>query len=136
MERRAGRIAPDNPASEFYDVVTETPPTRTDLRLLTRVQFRDANTGQRECFASITLLGPRNARIESARPLEKGCRVTLLVVFPGQRQYASRHVQLHYIVCGAHDEDNLHYDLEAIEMDGEARERIAHFLNRNTNGES
>ena len=117
-------------------MVTETPPTRTDLRLLTRVQFRDANTGQRECFASITLLGPRSARIESARELEKGCRVTLHVVFPGQRQYASRHAQLQYIVCGAHDEDNLHYDLEAIDMDGEARERIALFLNRSANGES
>ena len=111
-------------------------PTRTDLRLLTRVHFRDATTGQRECFASIIEMGPRTARIESARELEKGSRVTLHVVFPGQRQYASRHVQLHYLVCGTHDEDNLHYDLEAIEMAGEARERLALFLNRNPNGES
>ena len=111
-------------------------PTRTDLRLLTRVQFRDGNAGSRECFASITLLGPRTARIESARELEKGWRVTLHVVFPGQRQYANRHVQLQYIVSGAHDELNLHYDLEAIELDGESRERLVQFLSRNSNGES
>ena len=110
-------------------------PTRTDLRLLTRVQFRDENAGARECFASITLLGPRRARIESARELEKGWRVTLQVVFPGQRQYANRHVPLNYIVSGAHDELNLHYDLEAIEMDSESRERLALFLNRRANGE-
>jgi hypothetical protein len=115
----------------------ESPPTLTDLRLLTRVHFRNGNAGrQRECFASIVELGPRTARIESARALEKGSRVTLQVVFPGQRQYASRHVQLHYIVCGAFDELNLHYDLEAIEMNGESRERLALFLNRRANGES
>lgn len=111
-------------------------PTRTDLRVLTRVQFRDPGGTDRECFASITLLGPRSARIESARALEKGCRVALQVVFPGQRQYANRQVQLHYVVCGMHDEMNLHYDLEAIEIDGESRERLAQYLNRNANGES
>ena len=115
---------------------TESAPTRTDLRLLTRVHFRDATAGQRECFASITQLGPRAARIEAARPLEKGSRVTLQVVFPGQRQYANRHVQLHYVVCDAYDEENLHYDLEAIEMDGESRERLTLFLNRNPSEES
>jgi hypothetical protein len=118
------------------DVEFESPPTLTDLRLLTRVHFRDGNAGQRECFASIVELGPRTARIESARALEKGSRVTLQVVFPGQRQYASRHVQLHYLVCGAFDELNLQYDLEAIEMNGESRERLALFLNRGANGES
>jgi hypothetical protein len=117
-------------------VETESAPTRTDLRVLTRVHFRDGAAGARECFASIIELGPRTARIESARPLEKGCRVTLQVVFPGQRQYANRHVQLHYVVCGAYDEENLHYDLEAIELDGEARERLTLFLNRSTNGVS
>jgi len=122
--------------SRDCDVEIESPPTLTDLRLLTRVQFRDATTGQRECFASIIELGPRSARIESARPLEKGCRVTLQLVFPGQRQYASRHVLLNYVVCGAHDEENLHYDPEATEMGGESRERLALFLNRNPNGES
>ena len=104
--------------------------------MLTRVRFHLADGTDRECFASIIELSPRSARIESARPLEKGCRVTLQVVFPGQRQYASRHVQLNYIVCGAHDEMNLHYDLEAIEMDGESRERLTLFLNHSANGES
>ena len=101
-------------------------PTRTDLRLLTRVQFRDAERGERECFASIIELGPRSGRIESARPLEKGDRRDpRRSVFPGQRQYANRHVQLNYVVRGPHDEPNLHYDLEATEMDGESRERLA-----------
>jgi hypothetical protein len=117
-------------------VEIDTAPTRTDLRLLTRVQVRDAEQGQRECFASIIELGPRRARIESARPLEKGSSVTLQVVFPGQREYANRHVQLHYRVSGTRDEMNLHYDLAAIEMDGESRERLALFLNRNPNRES
>ena len=114
----------------FATLEIDSPPTRTDLRVLTRVRFREPGGDDRECFASIIELGPRRARIEAARPLEKGCRVTLHVVFPGQRQYANRHVQLHYVVCGTHDEMNLHYDLEATEMDGESRERLAHFLNR------
>lgn len=113
----------------------DSPPTRHDLRVLARVRFPDPLGKERECFASITDLGPRSARVESARPLEKGWRVTLQVVFPGQRQYANRYVFLHYLVAGTHDEQNLHYDLEAIEMDGESRERLTHFLNRGTNGD-
>jgi len=132
MRWHPGQAAP----AQVVDVETEPAPTRTDLRLLTRVHFRDAEQGRRECFASIIELGPRSARIESARALEKGCRVTLQLVFPGQRQYASRHVLLNYVVCGAHDVANLHYDLEAIEMGGESRERLALFLNRNPNRES
>jgi hypothetical protein len=111
-------------------------PIRTDLRLLTRVRFREPGGRDRACFASVTDLGPRSARIESARALEKGCRVTLQVVFPGQRQYSNRHVDLHYVVAGAHDEDNLHYELEVIEMDEESRERLALFLNRSPSQES
>ena len=109
-------------------------PIRTDLRLLTRVQFRDASGAIRECLASIIELGPRTGRIESARPLEKGCRVTLHVVFPGQREYANRHVQLSYVVRGPHDEPNLLYDLDAIEMDRETRERLSLYLRRNPRG--
>jgi len=115
-------------------VDTVTPPIRTDLRLLTRVHFRDAEGENRECFASIIELGPRTGRIESARPLEKGCRLRLQVVFPGQREYPNRHVQLHYVVRGAHDEENLLYDLDAAEMDRETRERLSLFLNRDPNG--
>lgn len=117
-------------------MVTESIPTRTDLRLLTRVRFRDTDGSDRECFASIIELGARTARIESARPLEKGCGVTLQVVFPGQRQYANRHVQMSYFVSGAHDELNLHYDLEAAEMDAETRERLALYLSRDPHGET
>jgi len=135
MESYPGRYA-SRCRLGFRDVEIDSPPTRTDLRVLTRVRFRNPDGTERECFASIIELSARSARIESARPLEKGCHLTLQVVFPGQRQYASRHVLLKYIVCGAHDESNLHYDLEAIEMDGESRERIAQFLNRNPNGES
>jgi hypothetical protein len=118
-------------ATGFRDVEFDSPPTRTNLRMLTRVRFREADGKDRECFASIIELGWRSARIESARALDKGCRVTLVVVFPGQRQYANRHVLLNYLVSGTHDEMNLHYDLEAIEMDAESRERLAHYLNRN-----
>jgi len=102
--------------------------------MLTRVRFPLADGSERECFASIIELSARTARIESARPLDKGSRVTLQVVFPGQRQYANRHVQLHYIVSGVHDEMNLHYDLEAIEIDGESRERLVLFLSHGENG--
>ena len=110
------------------------PPVRTELRLLTRVQFRDAEGQDRECLASIVELGPRGGRIESARPLEKGCHLELRVVFPGQREYASRHVKLNYVVRRAYDEENLRYDLDALEMDEEARERLAIFLCRAPNG--
>ena len=123
-------------ATRVATLEIESAPSRTDLRLLTRVRFRERGGRDRACFASVTDLGPRSARIESARELEKGCRVTLQIVFPGQRQYANRQVDLHYVVAGAHDEHNLHYDLEAIEMDGESRERLALFLNRSPNQES
>ena len=83
---------------------------------------------------SIVELGPRTGRIESARPLEKGCRLELRVVFPGQREYAKRHVRLHYVVREAYDEENLRYELDAIEMDPEARERLAAFLCRDPKG--
>jgi hypothetical protein len=52
------------------------------------------------------------------------------VVFPGQRGYASRHVHLSYVVRGPHDAPDLHYDLESTEADGEARERLALYLQR------
>ena len=106
----------------------EASPTRTELRLLTRVHFRDAEGESRECFASILELGPQTGRIESARPLETGCAVRLQVVFPGQRQYENRHVELCYVVRGPHDEPNLHYDLDATVMDGETRERLSLYL--------
>ena len=115
---------------------TEPSTTRTNLRLLTRVHFRDAQGADRECFANIIELGLHTGRIEAARPLDKGCRVTLQVVFPGQRQYENRHVKLHYLVCGAYDDENLQYDLEAIEMESESRERLALFLNRDPGGGS
>jgi hypothetical protein len=116
--------------------VNASPPVRTDLRLLTRVHFRDAAGCDRECLASILELGPRSGRIESARPLEKGCLLELRVAFPGQRQYANRHVQLRYFVRGPHDEPNLHYDLDAADMDGETRERLALFLSRDSSRET
>jgi hypothetical protein len=116
-------------------VKKEAAPTRTELRLLTRVHFRDAEGESRECFASILELGPQSGRIESARPLETGCELRLQVVFPGQRQYANRHVELSYVVRRAHDEPNLHYDLDAINMDGETRERLALYLRREPSAE-
>jgi hypothetical protein len=110
--------------------VNASAPVRTGLRLLARVHFRDATDCERESLASILELGPRGARIESARQLEKGCLLELRVVFPGQRKYASRHVKLRYVVRGPHDEPNLHYDLDAADMDGETRERLALYLSR------
>src|SRR5258706_15502881 len=114
----------------------ESAPIRTDLRLLTRVSYHDAGGESRECFASILELGPNRARIESARPLETGCALRLQVVFPGQRQYASRHVQLRFVISGAHDELNLHYNLQAADMDQETRERLALYLSRDPEPES
>ena len=105
-------------------------PTRSDLRLLARVHYRDGSGDVCECFASILELGPRGGRIESARPLERGSQLKLQVVFPGQRGYASRHVHLNYVVRGPHDEPNLHYDLDATEADDEALERLALYLQR------
>ena len=112
------------------------PPVRSDLRLLTRVHFRDATGCERECLASILELGPRTGRIESARPLAKGCLLELRVVFPGQRQYPNHPVHLRYVVRGPHDEPNLHYDLDAADMDVETRERLALYLSRDPSQES
>src|SRR2546428_9148385 len=106
------RYPPTSPPVE-----PEADPTRTDLHLLTRVRFRDADGEEREFFASIIALGPCSGRIHSGRSLETGCHVQLQVVFPRQRQYASRQVQLNYVVRGPHDEPNLLYDLDATEMD-------------------
>ena len=111
-------------------VKTEPLPTRSDLRLLARVHYRDRAGDDCECFASILELAPREARIESARPLESGSRLRLQVVFPGQRGYASRHVHLNYVVRGPHDEPHLHYDLDSTEVDAEALERLALYLRR------
>jgi len=111
-------------------------PTRSDLRLLARVHYRDGAGEACECFASILELGPSRGRIESARPLEPGSPLRLQVVFPGQRGYANRHVHLNYVVRGQHDEPNLHYDLDSTEGDSEALERLALYLRRAPRGES
>jgi hypothetical protein len=111
-------------------VEQEADPIRTELHLLTRVRCRDANGEDREFFASIIALGPRSARIESGRSLEKGSAVELHLVFPRQREYASRQVRLSYVVRGPHDEPNLVYDLDAAAMDDEARERLSRYLRR------
>jgi hypothetical protein len=111
-------------------VETEADPTRTDLRLLARVRVRNAEGEPSEFFASIVQLGPRGGRIESGRPLQAGCPLELHVVFPRQRQYTNRHVQLNYVVRGPHDEPNLLYDIDAAEMDRETRERISLYLRR------
>jgi hypothetical protein len=103
---------------------------RTDLHLLARVRFRNADGEEREFFASIIELGPRSGRIESGRALEKGSPIQLHVVFPRQREYANRHVQLNYVVRGPHDEPNLIYDIDATEMDRETRERLSRYLRR------
>jgi hypothetical protein len=100
------------------------------LRLLTRVYYRDPQGDLRECLACVIALGSRAARVESARPLDKGVAVSLLVVFPGQREYAERHVKLDYLVRGPFDEENLQYDLDAVQINGEARQRLHLFLQR------
>ena len=111
-------------------VEQEADPIRTDLHLLARVRFRNADGEEREFFASIIELGPRTGRIESGRVLEKGCPIQLHVVFPRQREFANRHVQLNYVVRGPHDEPNLIYDIDATEMDRETRERLSRYLRR------
>ena len=108
----------------------EADPIRTDLNLLARARCRGTGGEEREFFANIVELGPRTGRIESGRPLEKGSPIRLNVVFPRQREYARRDVQLHYVVGGPHDEPNLIYDIHAAEMDDETRERLSRYLRR------
>lgn len=108
----------------------DAPPIRTDLQLLTRVQFRNADGERRECFGNILELGPRTLRLESGRPLETGWHLLLQVVFPGQRHYPRSQVRLNYIVRRPHDEPNLHYDLEATVLEKESHERLALYLRR------
>jgi hypothetical protein len=108
----------------------EADPTRTGLHLLTRVRLREQDGEEREFFASIVELGPHGGRIESGQPLETGCQLQLQVVFPRQRQYAKRQVDLNYVVRGAHDLQNLLYDLDAAEMDPETRKRLSLYLRR------
>lgn len=126
------------PGMRERDVPAETPvdsrdlPIRTDLQLLTRVRFRDGKGEERECFGNILELGPRTARLESGRLLEKGAHLVLQVVFPGQRSYSRSHVPLNYVVRGTHDEANLLYDLEATVMEKESHERLSLYLRRAT----
>jgi hypothetical protein len=108
----------------------ESDPTRTDLHLLARVRCRGADGKECEFFASVIELGPHTGRIESGRPIEKGSPIELHVVFPRQREYTRRNVQLNYIVRGPHDEPNLIYDLDAAEMDRETLERLSRYLRR------
>ena len=105
-------------------------PTRTDLQLLSRVHFRDADGVARECFGNVVELGPRSMRLEAGRPLEPGCQVRVQVVFPGQRQYARPHVQLRYVVRKELDESSLHYDLELTVLEKESHERLCLYLQR------
>ena len=109
---------------------SEAIPTRSDLQLLSRVQYRDSDGVARECFGNVLELGPRSMRLEAGRPLEHGSHVRIQVVFPGQRQYARPQVSLRYVVRQAHDEPSLHYDLEMTVIDKESHERLCLYLQR------
>jgi hypothetical protein len=109
-------------------VDTDQTPTKTGLQLLARVQFRGADGDSRECFGNIMQLGPRTMRLESGRPLMAGRHLLVQVVFPGQRHYPRPHVPLHYVVRAAHDEANLHYDLEVTVLDKESYDRLLEYL--------
>ena len=108
----------------------EAVPTRTDLQLLSRVHYRDADGVARECFGNVLELGPRRMRLEAGRPLEPGLQVRVQVVFPGQREYARPHVQLRYVVRDEHDETAMHYDLELTVLEKESHERLFRYLTR------
>jgi hypothetical protein len=54
------------------DVETDSPSPAPSARMTPCGPLADGT--ERECLASIIELSPRTARIESARPLEKGCR--------------------------------------------------------------
>ena len=113
---------------------SEAVPTRTDLQLLSRVQYRDADGVARECFGNVLELGPRSMRLEAGRALETGCHVRVQVVFPGQRRYPRPHVSLRYVVRKVHDEACLHYDLELGVLDKESHERLCLYLRRDAGG--
>lgn len=106
------------------------PATRTDLELLARAKFNDAEGGARECFVNIIELGPRALRVEAARPLEIGLQVVLDVVFPGQRHHGRALVPLQGVVRKIHDEPNLHYDVELTVLEKESHERLLEYLKR------
>ena len=113
----------------------ELPRTRTDLQLLARIQFRNETGLERECFGNIIELGSRALLLEAARPLVLGSHVVLKVVFPGQRQFAKSLIPLHCVVRKAHDEPNLHYDLEMTVLEKESHVRLLLYLNRDGPGE-
>ena len=104
-------------------------PTRTDLHLLSRVFFRDAEGVPRECFGNVLEVGPKGLRLEAGRTLEVGGQVRVEVVFPGQRQYARPQVPLRCVVRKAYDDPSLHYDLELTVLEKESHERLHLFLN-------
>lgn len=104
------------------------PATRTDLELLARAKFNDAEGVAREGFVNIIELGPRALRIEAQRPMPVGTQLVFDVVFPGQRHYARALVPLHGIVRKVHDGPNLHYDVELTVLEKEAHERLLLYL--------
>ena len=105
-------------------VEDEHSPIRTNLQLLARVQSRESDGLDRECFGNIIELGERALRLEAARPLVPGTHVVLRVVFPRQRHYGNPQVPLHCVVRKAHDEPNLHYDLDVTVLDKESHVRL------------
>lgn len=110
----------------------QSPATRSNLELLSRARFHDAEGAARECFVNIVELGPRALRIEAARPLDLGTHLVLDVVFPGQRHHGRAPVPLHGIVRKVHDEPNLHYDVELTVLEKESHERLLEYLKRSS----
>ena len=113
-------------------VVAQAPATRTDLELLARAKWSDAEGHAREFFVNIIELGPRALRIEAARPLELGSQVVLEGVFPGQRHHGRSLVPLHGIVRKVHVEPKLHYDVELTVLEKESHDRLLEYLERST----
>lgn len=108
----------------------ERPPSRRNLDLLTRVEYRDASGAAQRCFGNILELGTRSVRLEAGRELRVAQRVVLHVVFPGQRHHPDPVVALPCVVRKAHDA--LCYDLAFSALESGARERVRAYLKRSS----
>lgn len=105
-------------------------PSRRNLDLLTRVEYRDASGAAQRCFGNILELGTRSVRLEAGRELRVAQRVVLHVVFPGQRHHPDPVVALPCVVRKAYDASGLCYDLALSALEADTRERVRAYLER------
>ena len=103
--------------------------SRRNIELLTTVKaVDDSGVLRTRCFGNILELADGELVLESNREQRPGERVTLSLVFPGQRSQEDPVVNLGCLVRAARDPERLHYDLEIQDMDDRSRERLLAYL--------